>query len=419
LAQAILASSLLLEPVVTSSEDTMSEPVWVPPPQELPQPKRRDEDSDGTVAWMLLQQQLSGALAAEKSSGARKFADALLRPGAYWLFHSMRLFSYAFALPGAAYCAPMQTLSGLLAYAAVHRQRWWQLAVHRLLGYGASRRHRIVNPSKHLIRDDKRYLWCLHPHSILADGWHSIVARNEDSFEPTGNGPPAMGRKISLCFAPVIQHVPVHQEMYRDKCGGADRKSLVDWWKTPDTDPALVPGGFAESVFADAGQKDFEYAYIKDRKGFVKICIEEGKDMVPCYTFKSTWMYNNPGILRGVRARLSQKISLGLVMPWGKHLTAMPLRDDTVTVIFPPFEASRYSVDQLDEAHAAYMAHLKKYFDKYKAECGMPGVELVFVGNDFQDNDIVAKGLRKMGILGNPRAKARSTSGWPQLRSKL
>lgn len=323
-----------------------------------------------------------------------------VRPFVYWFFHSMRLFGWLYVLPVAAVKRPLRTLAAVTAYGIVHRQRWWQLAVHRLLGYGASRRHKIVNPSLDLIDPNKRYLISLHPHSILADGWHSLIARNENSFDDKGNGPPGLGRKASLCFAPIIQHVPVHQEMYRDKCGAADKKSLVRWWKETDVDPALIPGGFAEAVFANSNDKKHEYSYIKDRKGFVRICLEEGRDILPCYTFKASWMYWNPGILKGLRARISQKISIGLVGgPFGKWGTAMPLTDDTTTVVFPPFEASKYTVDQLDAAHSGYLEHLKMYFDKYKGQYGMAESELIFVGGDYRDDDFVARALRRVGIL--------------------
>jgi len=373
---------------------------------------RRNRGSGRAVA-----DRTAAATTAVAAPLAKRLADALVRPGVYWLFHSWRLFGYGFILPPLLALRPVKTLLGLLAYGAVHRQRWWQVAVHKALGYGASRRHRIVNPSRHLIRDDKRYLWSLHPHSILADGWHSVVARNVDAFDDEGNGPPTIGRKIALCFAPVIQHVPVHQEMYRDKCGAADKASLVRWWNTPDTDPALIPGGFAEAVFADAGERRYEYAYIKDRKGFVKICIEEGKDIVPCYTFKSTWMYHNPGFLRGLRARLSQKLSIGLVAIIGRMGTSMPLTDDTTTVVFPPFEASRYKVAQLDEAHGAYMEHLETHFDLNKSKYGMDGVQLVFVGRDFKDDDSVARALRRIGILSRQVVKS-SEEGQSQRSSR-
>jgi len=255
-------------------------------------------------------------------------SEVLVRPWAYWIFHSNRLFGWAPLVPLGLALRPQETILALLSYIAIHRQRWWQLTVHRFLGYGASRRHTIVNDYKHMYPKGKRCLLSLHPHSLLVDGWHSIIARNHMSFDDDGDGPPELGRKVALCFAPVISHVPVHQEMYRNLCCGSDRNSIVSWWrKTTDTDPAVVPGGFSESIFTNAAETKYEYSYIKDRKGFVKICLEERKPIMPVYTFGSTRMYYNPSVLRGLRARLSQKIYVGLVLFLGKWGTAMPLTE--------------------------------------------------------------------------------------------
>jgi len=327
-------------------------------------------------------------------------AVKLLRAPVYWLFHHWRLFGYNFVLPPLLYYRPLKTAAAIAAYASVHRRLWWQQSVHRFFGFGASRRHKIFNDYKDLIKDDKRYLFSLHPHSVLADGWHSVIARNLGSFGDSDEpGPPSIGRRIALCFAPIIQHVPVHQEMYRDKCGGADKKSITWWWKNSDADPALLPGGFAESVFANARKKDVEYSYIKDRKGFIRICLEERKDIVPIYTFGATHMYNNSPYLRGWRARFSQSYFLPMALPSGWLGTSMPLTDETTTVVFAPFEVTKYTLEQLDECHRDYMDHLKTYFDKYKAECGMADTELVFIGNDFQDEDAVANALRSMSLM--------------------
>jgi len=342
----------------------------------------------------------ASALSVKAARGApEKLADALIRPAVYWMFHSWRLFGYFLAIPPLLAFQPRRTLAGLLAYGAVHRQQWWQKLVHRLCGYAASKRHRIVNDVQHLIDSEKRYLWALHPHSILADGWHSLIARNLGSFADEGLGPPGIGRKISLCFAPIVQHVPIHQEMYRDKCGAADKAAIERWWDTPDIDPALIPGGFAESVFSNASETNVEYSYIKDRKGFVRIAIANGKDIVPVYTFRATRMYYNPPYLRGLRARLSQRFYIGLALWLGKLGTSMPLTDKTTTVVFPPFPASQYDVGRLDEAHAAYLQHLKSHFDANKDKYGMKGVELMFIGHDFQDDDVVARALRRIGII--------------------
>lgn len=293
---------------------------------------------------------------------------SLLRPPLYWLFHSFRLFGWLGIVPPLLWrrYTRKATLLTLLTYIAIHRQRWWQNFVHRTLSMGASRRHRVdFAGNKHLLDPSKRYLFALHPHSILMDGWHSIIARQAASFD-SATGPCGIGRRIALCFAPVIQHVPVHQEMYREMCSDATRRTIEKWWDESDADPALAPGGFAESVFSDAGERRKEYSYIKDRKGFVRICVERGIDIAPVYTFRATRMYFNLPWLRGLRARLSQQIFVGIVWPMGWLGTAMPLTDRTTTVLFPPFAASSFAADQVDAAHAAYLRHLQKHFDEYK-----------------------------------------------------
>merc|ERR1712137_326792 len=100
--------------------------------------------------------------------------------------------------------------------------------------------------------------------------------------------PPEIGRKIALCFAPIIHHVPIHQEMYRDRCSDANKKTVMKWLTETDTDPALIPGGFSESVFANANDDKYEYSFIKDRMGFIRIAIEAGTDIVPIYPFRAT-----------------------------------------------------------------------------------------------------------------------------------
>lgn len=108
------------------------------------------------------------------------------------------------------------------------------------------------------------------------------------------------------------------QEMYRKLCCSSDRASIVRWWKTEDTDPALIPGGFAEACFASSAERRVEYSYLKGRKGFIRICLEEGKDIVPAYTFRLNWMYRTPRSLRGLRARLSQRIFVAwCLVRWG------------------------------------------------------------------------------------------------------
>ena len=83
------------------------------------------------------------------------------------MFHHLRLFGWLPALSVAAVKAPAKTLALVAAYAAVHRQQWWQRGVHRFLGFGASRRSIALNPYKELYSKEQRYLCCIHPHGML------------------------------------------------------------------------------------------------------------------------------------------------------------------------------------------------------------------------------------------------------------
>ena len=173
-------------------------------------------------------------------------------------------------------CKPLPTLVVLAAYATVPRERWWQQGVHRsrtsfekglwkvdshetthrtpiehhrtpiedhglealfnsasradverMFRFAAAKTHRFVNENQELIKDEKRYLWCLHPHGLLADGWHSLIANDVDAFDEKGKGPPGVGRKVALCFAPVVQHVPVHQVPATRRLSGPSKASKM------------------------------------------------------------------------------------------------------------------------------------------------------------------------------------------------
>jgi len=82
----------------------------------------------------------------------------------------------------------------------------------------------------------------------------------------------------------------------------------------------------------------------------------------------------------------------------------MPLTGRCTTVWFPPFRSSEFKIEQLDECHAAYLKHLKKYFDIHKAEYMQGGCELEFVGKDYVDNDAVA---RFLGLNTRPCLKSK------------
>merc|ERR1711971_373815 len=127
-----------------------------------------------------------------------------------------------------------------------------------------------------------------------------------------------------------------------------------------------MPGGFSEAVYLGA-DPEVEYMFLEGRQGFLKIAIEEGIDVLPSYGFGVNDMYRTPSWLRHQRAVLAQKLGIPLFFWWGRWGTNIPFHEKLNLVVFDVFPASKYTLEQLDQCHEDYKAHLVKCFDSYKA----------------------------------------------------
>ena len=66
--------------------------------------------------------------------------------------------------------------------------------------------------------------------------------------------------------------------------GVSKRELLQEFRDDPKVSIGMCPGGFSEAVFTDA-RNTVEYAYLKGRKGFVKLAIQAGVDIVSFSVF--------------------------------------------------------------------------------------------------------------------------------------
>ena len=308
---------------------------------------------------------------------------SFVRSVAYALVHSWRLVVgyLPFVLFGLLK-KPKRTIPLMIAYLLVQKTNTWRSLIHRFIDFGSSRRPKFVPCQTKPFDPKKQYLCCLHPHGILVCGFYNLISRfgkdfTSDSFELMD------GLRIVLCFAPAVQHFPLHGEMYGNRVFDASastiRRILND--KKEGLSVALSPGGFSEAVYTGASSK-YEYSYLKSRKGFIKIAIEAGVDIIPTYSFGIDSMYHTLSPGRHIRAKIAQKTGLPLVAWWGKYGTSIPLHENHVTATFDPFPSSQYTIDQLDQCHSDYLIYLKQCFDDHKVKVGYGHKTLVFIGKD-------------------------------------
>lgn len=301
-------------------------------------------------------------------SAAQRLAFRLLYP----LLHTARVMGYAPLLLGSLARWPRRTLSAVACYYTLRfRSPTWRHAVVGVAGVGSSRQPKLLRCQARPYAN-RQYLVASHPHGILNYGWWNLITR-------FGAASLLDGLSLVMCMAPAVQWYPIYGEIFGDRATDASAATVRRVLES-GLSPAIIPGGFSEAVYTNASP-DYEYAYLAERTGFVRLAIEYGVDIIPTYSYGLNDMYTTWGWKRHWRAVKAQAWGLPLLSWWGPcPLSNIPHHESVTVATFDPFPASSYTVAQLPEAHADYCAHLKACFDSRKAECGAAHKELVFIG---------------------------------------
>lgn len=301
---------------------------------------------------------------------------------AKFIFHNTRLYGWVPATAAMLSCQAGRAF--VLFYMLARKSNAWRSSVHNLFRFASKDSPaRLVSELTTPLKppSEKRYMITIHPHGLLCDGYHISVAKDgPDAFKTDNDSLGGVGPNFKpfLCFSPVIQYVPGHQELYRERCGGASAKDVERVLHTTDCTPAICPGGFAEAVWCWSNDK-YEYSWLKNNSRFLAVAIKNKTDVIVTYSYGLTSMYRTNLFFRQQLAEVAQKYQLPLVAAAGK-LLGMPLHEDVTTVVYDPFPVDKYTLDDIDQAHQDYMVYLKQCFDKDKSKYGMGDKEMLFVG---------------------------------------
>lgn len=128
-----------------------------------------------------------------------------------------------------------------------------------------------------------------------------------------------------------------------------------------------------------AGGSD-DHIYIRSRKGFVSVAVQEGVDIVPVYHFGNTQILSfGPKFLEPWGRRW--RFSLGLL--YGILGLPIPRRVELMMVVGPPVRVEKVSPldprfqDVVNDTHQRYMDTLQELFDKYKVMYGWSDRQLI------------------------------------------
>lgn len=237
---------------------------------------------------------------------------------------------------------------------------------------------------------DRHYVIGMHPHGLLpigailngltwaGGGLGGITASGAHLQEPPEAGPllhQRWFRKMRLRAAVASGAcglVPGFYEMFTKLGGFECTKPFMAKVLREDKDVAVFPGGAQESVYAAPGKY---ICYIQNRKGFVRLAIEERRDILPMWTFGDEALVPQSFDPHWLIVMLQRfvKDCVGLVVPptlagWPRFppLTLVSGVPVSLEDLWPAEVGGEVSQAAVDEGHARYVRAVRQLFDRNK-----------------------------------------------------
>ncbi|XP_023320700.1 2-acylglycerol O-acyltransferase 1 [Eurytemora carolleeae] len=149
----------------------------------------------------------------------------------------------------------------------------------------------------------------------------------------------------------------------------------------------LVVGGAPESLNSD---KEKIRLVLKKRKGFIKLALRYGVNLVPTFSFGEAFIYGqipNPegSLVRRIQDYLQHIVGFAPVLFFGRGVFQyaygiVPFRKPITLVVGKPILVQRVqnpSNEDIESLHSRYVSELTKLYSEYNPVYGDVNVELV------------------------------------------
>ncbi|XP_003456853.1 2-acylglycerol O-acyltransferase 3b isoform X1 [Oreochromis niloticus] len=224
------------------------------------------------------------------------------------------------------------------------------------------------------LNPNKNYILGSHPHGIMCAGAFTCF-----STESCGFAEAFPGMRASLAILAGLFRIPFYRE-YIMSAGlyPVSKPSLVHLLSKSGKGNAvvIVIGGAAESLASSPG---LNTVVMKERKGFVRVALEFGVDLVPVYSFGENELYQQVIFAEGSLCRRLQDLFKKIMgfapcLFVGERFVLLPYRTPITTVVGSPISVPKRVTptdEEVDHYHTLYMEALSKLFHEHKVSCGL------------------------------------------------
>ncbi|KAL3693247.1 hypothetical protein R1sor_006898 [Riccia sorocarpa] len=168
----------------------------------------------------------------------------------------------------------------------------------------------------------------------------------------------------AIFWTPVLRHVwswlglvPATKETFRQ-------------WLKEGYSCVVVPGGVQECLSLRYGH---ETIYLKRRHGFIRLAIEAGAPLVPCFCFGQSEIYHFWIPSGKWFTKFSRAIGFTPLLFWGMYGSPLPFPKRMYFVVGKPIEVQKNpnpSIEEVTEIQTKFIAAMEELFEKHKAVAG-------------------------------------------------
>ena len=213
---------------------------------------------------------------------------------------------------------------------------------------------------------NKRYIYGYHPHGNLPIG--IACCKNNDNF-----------RNTLLAVSWQALYVPCYKIFYYFAGGiiTVSKKSLLENIKKTDKNIMLVPGGIKEMLY----NNNENICLNTKNKGFIKIAINEGLDLIPIFCFGENDLYIN--ITKSIEKFTYKyfKILIPSILVNKKYLPTSEKEVKLTYIIGKPIQVNKNinaSQEEINKLHTLYYNSIMDIYNKYKVRLNEKR-DLIFV----------------------------------------
>lgn len=210
----------------------------------------------------------------------------------------------------------------------------------------------------------KNYIFCSFPHGSASANHILTMTDSREFLSKIHPGP-----RRDLC-ASVLFLIPFFKELLL-LLGCIDASSKTARHNLKKNRSILIfVGGEKEQLMTEYGVQQI---YLKNRKGFIKLAIEYGVDLVPMYAFGENEVYTTHHFFPEIQKWLQRNLQLGITIFTGRFGTLIPYQRPIFVEIGKPIkvvkkDAKLISIEDIDKLHETFVNEIKRLFDRTKVK---------------------------------------------------